>query len=342
MAKKLIDFIAARMGAEFDESKLIVALKKEPMTVEGIAKHFDVPFQLVRDTIDNLKQKKVLLEEKDGEYWVNEVPMEGAKVMLNPAMWQGDTLRYGFTADNHLGSHFERLDVLNLLYDLFEAEEIPVVFNGGNWIDGEASFNKNEIHTRGFGRQLAYAVQNYPFREGIETWFISGDDHEGWYNQREGINTGELFQLYREQAGLYDLKHLGYVEADIELNAGKFENPMWCRIMHPGGGSAYAVSYAPQKIIESLQPGEKPHILMVAHYHKMSYNIIRGVHTIQMATTQDQSIFMRKRKIEAHVGGGIVEFRRSLDGIINRCKVEFITAFDKKFYAGKDKYWKGL
>ena len=120
MAKKLIDFIAERMGSEFDENKLIAALKKEGMSIDDIAKQFDVPLQLVKNTVANLKDKKVLLEEEDGVYFVKEYPIEGARVMLNPEMWEGDTLRYGFCSDAHLGSHFERLDVLNLLYDLFK------------------------------------------------------------------------------------------------------------------------------------------------------------------------------------------------------------------------------
>jgi hypothetical protein len=110
--------------------------------------------------------------------------------------------------------------------------------------------------------------------------------------------------------------------------------------MHAGGGSAYATSYAPQKIIESYQGGEKPSVLFIGHFHKLSYNIIRNVHVIQMGTTMDQSVFMRKKRIDAHVGGGIIHLQRDKTGIINRVNVEFITAFDKKFYVGKDKYWK--
>ena len=169
---------------------------------------------------------------------------------------------------------------------------------------------------------------------------MSGDDHEGWYNQREGINIGEYFQMKREREGMNDLKHLGYVEADVEINEGGFENNSWIRIMHAGGGSAYATSYAPQKIVESLQGGEKPAVLFIGHYHKLGYNYVRNVHAILCGCTQDQSIFMRKRKIEAHVGGGLVHLYRDKNGIINRVQTEFITAFDKKFYIGDNKYWK--
>lgn len=334
------DIRKQRESKEIDENKLISLLKQEKCTVRGLSKYFDVPIVTVQNTISELAEKKVMIRSDSDGYYIDDAPEEGAKKMLNPNMWQGDSIKIGFVSDNHLCSHFERLDVLNLLYDLFESEGVSLVVNGGNWIDGEARFNKNDIHTTGFGRQIDYAVKNYPYKEGLETWFISGDDHEGWYNQREGINSGEFFQMQRERAGMFDLKHLGYVEADIDLNGGKYEIPMWCRIMHPGGGSSYAVSYAPQKIIESLQGGEKPHIMFIGHYHKLSYNIVRNVHAIQMGTTCDQTIFMRKKKLAAHVGGGIAEFNRASDGLINRCKVEFITAYDKKFYIGKDKYWK--
>jgi hypothetical protein len=334
------DLRKEQLGKSLDNKKLIEALKKEQLNLEEIAKQFDVPIQTVKETLQKLQDKKALLVKESDKYSIADSPEYGSRMHLNPDMWRGDILKFGFTADNHLCSHFERNDVLNLIYDLCVGEDVEVVLNGGNWIDGEARFNKNEIHTKGFDNQIAYAVDNYPYRKGIETWFVSGDDHEGWYNQREGINSGEYFQLKRENTGKFDMKHLGYVEADIDLNEGKFEQDSWLRVMHAGGGSSYATSYSAQKIVESLQGGEKPSILMIGHYHKLLYAYVRNVHTIQMGTTQDQSIFMRKKKIEAHVGGGIIELRRAKDGTINRCRVEFVTAFDKKFYIGKDKYWK--
>lgn len=336
------EFRKQREQETIDHNSLIKLLKENHMSMTDIAEHFSVPLMVVEREIKALKEKSVMFEAEGELIFIPSQPKEGGRHRLNPNMWtDGDWLRFGFVSDNHLGSHFERVDVLNLLYDVYEKEGISMVMHGGNFIEGEARFNKNEIHKHGFGRQMKYAVETYPFRAGIETWFVSGDDHEGWYNQREGINSGDYFQSEREKAGMFDLRHLGYVEADIDLNeGGEFEHRSWMRVMHPGGGSAYAYSYAPQKIVESLQPGEKPDILFLGHYHKMSYDKIRGVYVIQMGCTCDQSIYMRKKKIEAHVGGGIAEFHRSSDGIINRGRVEFIDVFDKAFYKGKDKYWK--
>jgi hypothetical protein len=319
---------------------LVSFLRDKRKTLEDVCNFLDASPDKARKELQKLSEAKYNVEVDDFIAISTSVAQGAKHSMLDETMWQGDKVSFGFTSDNHLCSHFERLDVLNLLYDLYASEGIHTVLNGGNWIDGEARFNKNEIHTKGMTKQIDYAVKNYPYREGIKTWFVSGDDHCGWYNQREGINIGEYFQMKREQAGLFDMTHLGYVEADIEINEGGFENESWMRVMHAGGGSAYATSYAPQKIIESLQGGEKPSVLFIGHYHKLSYNVIRNVHVIQMGCTQDQSIFMRKQKIEAHVGGGIIHLRRDKNGIINRVNVEFVTAFDKKFYVGDNKYWK--
>lgn len=337
---KTDDFRKRRLEEKVDEKLFIKLLKEQPMTVTGLADYFHVPLKVIENLIQTLKERKTLFTAEGDTIRIQNEPFQGGKIDLNPDMWDGEWMKFGYVSDNHLCSHFERLDVLNLAYDMFQREGVKIVLNGGNWIDGEARFNKNEIHTTGFGRQMAYAVKHYPYREGIETWFVSGDDHEGWYNQREGINSGDYFQTLREQDGKFDLKHLGYIEADINLNAGSFDNPLWVRLMHAGGGTAYAISYTAQKIVESFQPGEKPHALFLGHYHKYDKSFIRGVHVWQMACTMDQSIFMRKKKIEAHVGFGIAEFCRNEDGYLVRVRDEFVPVFDKKFYEGKDKYWK--
>jgi hypothetical protein len=158
---------------------------------------------------------------------------------------------FGFTTDNHLCNRHSRLDVLKAAYDHFEREGISIVYNAGNWIDGEARFNKTELVTApGMDHQLGYLIDNWPVHEGIETHYIAGDDHEGWYQQREGIEVGRYLQMRAEDAGRHDLKYLGYGEADVRLQYGTGESVM--RVVHPGGGSAYAISYTDQKRVECV------------------------------------------------------------------------------------------
>ncbi|GEM_PF-694836 len=319
-----------------DKEKIISVLSQKKISVEQLAAKIKKPFDYVRFIIDELKNERYNIVERDGFIGISKDAEVGGYRRIDLSKFENKIYRLGFTSDNHLNSIFERLDVLHALYDLFEKEGITEVYNAGNWIDGEASFNRYELKNHGATKQIEYFVNMYPQRKGITTYFIAGDDHEGWYFKDRGINIGEYAQMKAEQKGRHDLVYLGYVEADVDLVAKEGKAKM--RIMHPGGGSAYAVSYSPQKMIESFQGGEKPNILALGHFHKADYMFYRDVHALQLGTTQDQSTFMRKKKIQASLGGWIVEFQQSKDGAIHRFKPEWITFFNKEYYERKKYY----
>src|SRR5574343_50190 len=79
--------------------------------------------------------------------------------------FDGDRVRFGFLTDTHLCSNYECLDVLNALYDVYEREGITTVYHGGNWVDGEARFNKYDIKCIGTENQIDYFIKNYPKRK---------------------------------------------------------------------------------------------------------------------------------------------------------------------------------
>ena len=317
--------------------KLIKLLTKGSFSIEELSDKSGLIPKEVRKMITELEEKKYNIHYFDNKVELTKEIKPGNTQKLNIEYWKGDKIKLGFVSDTHLCSKFERLKELNLIYDIFADEGIRLVYHGGNYIEGEWPKNKYEIHTRGITPQVEYFINNYPGRKGIVTKFIAGDDHEGWYAQRERINIGEYTQMKAEQAGRKDLEYIGYLECDIPFEG--IEGESWMRIMHGGGGTAYALSYTPQKIVESLQGGEKPRVLLLGHYHKIDYCFPREVHVIQMGCYQDQTTWMRKQKIQAHIGGGILHMRLAKDGTINRIMPEFITFFNKKFYIGNDKYW---
>lgn len=236
----------------------------------------------------------------------------------------------GLISDTHLGSKHERPDVVKELYNIYAGEGVTQVFHAGNWIEGECRFNKHDIEVYGMERQLQHFISTYPAKDGITTYYVGGDDHEGWYQQRESINIGQTLEDKARAAGRKDLVYLGYVEADVELKARKGSGVM--RVMHGGGGATYAYSYVLQKTVEAFSGGEKPAVCVVGHHHKFDYCYPRSVHAIMPGTTQDQSVFMRKRKIGAHVGGVLAWIKQRQDGSIERFRVEWIPFFDKGYY----------
>jgi hypothetical protein len=301
------------------------------MSEAELAEELRVTQTAVHNLLNELHQSGANVARVSGnKLFLHNLVERGGRLILKT---QSDNwTKIGFVTDNHLCNRHERLDVLNAAYDSFENEGVTDVLNAGNWIEGEARFNRQELVVApGMDPQLDYWIDRYPSRKGITTHYISGDDHEGWFVQRECINIGHYAQLKAEKAGRNDLKYLGHVEADIELQCCKGSSV--ARLMHPGGGSSYALSYAPQKLVESFQGGEKPAILFIGHYHKWDYCFPREVHCISGGCTVDQTAFLRKNKIAAHVGYSIVRLKQDAkDGHITRLNVEWVPFYDLGYY----------
>jgi hypothetical protein len=304
-------------------------LKKKPHDEAELADALDCSPRRVKEALAEMKAKGIMLLELNGKYDLKEsIHIEPGQSVIKSS---NGTRRFGVTGDNHLCNKHSRLDVLNAAYDHFEREGITEVFNTGNWIDGEARFNKTELVTApGLDSQINYLIDKFPQRKGITTHYIAGDDHEGWYQQREGIEVGRYLQMRAEESGRTDLRYLGYGECDVKLEYGSGSACM--RVVHPGGGSSYAISYTDQKRVESYQGGEKPQIELAGHYHKFNYGYPREVHTVQTGCTCDQTMFMRKKKLQAHVGFLIVNLSQDTNGAITRFSPEWFPFFDRGFY----------
>lgn len=239
----------------------------------------------------------------------------------------------GLVADTHLACKEERLAELHTQYDLFAKEGIASVFHAGNIVDGYVPrINGGSVYECSIDGQCQYVIDNYPRREGITTYFITGDDHEGWW-QKEGFNFGGYLMYLAGMADRADLVYIGHVEADVELKVGKSRRPTIMKIQHPGGGSAYARSYAPQKQLESLEGGEKPDILVQGHFHVSNYMSERNVHVVNLPGFEDQTIFARKKRLRMEVGGSILQFKVNPDdGSVTRCRVEITRYFTRGYY----------
>lgn len=247
-----------------------------------------------------------------------------------------NTFLIGACGDTHLGSKYERLDVLNDLYDRFARASVQAVYHTGNWIEGEARFNKFDLAVHGMEAQCRYLAKHYPARPGLTTFAVAGDDHEGWYGQREGVDIGRFAEAIMRREGREDWVNLGFMEAYVRLVNCNTGASSVMAVVHPGGGSAYALSYSIQKIIEALDGGEKPAVGLYGHYHKLWAGNIRNVWCLQTGTTKDQDPFMRKKKIDAHVGAAIVGMEQDPEtGAIIGFTPQMIRYFNKGYYANR-------
>lgn len=322
-------------AAESLSSRLTICLKASRLTLVELADKFGVPPREILAAVEELRSNNILVNEFGGGLEIaRSVPINETPQTIDLSKHREVEYPIGVVSDSHNASKYERLDVLNALYDRFAEYGVETVYHAGNWIDGECRFNKHDIHKHGFNDQQKYFIEVYPHRAGITTHIISGDDHEGWSVQREGIDVGKSMELAARAAERQDLFDLGYMERDI-----RFEQEgggATLRVIHAGGGSTYATSYTSQKYAESLQGGEKPSVVVVGHFHKFDYSYPREVHMIQPGCVCDQTPWMRKKRIEAHVGGVVLWIRQADNGVFTSVKVQWMPFYDKKFY---QYYW---
>lgn len=327
----------AQEHVEFTPAGVLLLLKKSPRTTKELAQHFVRQEHEVTAVLGELHESGYLVSLMGDKWQITRTP-EIAAIDHSFESDKDGWYRFGFCSDQHLGSKYSRLDVLADVYRRFQDEGISRVYNSGNWIDGECRFNKHELLIHGMDDQLDYLVEHYPSIPGITTYAVAGDDHEGWYSQREGVDIGKHAFSRMRDAGRDDWVDLGYMECFVDLVHKVTKRVSKMCVMHPGGGSSYASSYKPQKIIESFSGGEKPAVLLIGHYHKISYNIFRNVHAVQCGTTEDQTPFMRKRQIHADVGAGICELHQDAEtGAVDKCRIEFWTYFVEGYYNNR---WK--
>jgi len=309
---------------------------KIEMSYEDLSNHFNVGMKTIRDAVKKLEEHGINVSIDEGISIPKDLPLEVETTRIDVTKFEGDTYQFGVTADNHLCSKYYREDVLNALYDIWERDGVTKVLQAGNMIDGEFRFNKFDLVTRpGLDAQAEFLINEWPRRKGITTEFVCGHDHEGWYVKAVGVNIVQYLQNKADAGGRDDMKFVGYMEHDYELK-GKGNHSSRMRLSHAGGGSTYAISYTVQKIVESYQPNEKPTILLVGHFHKSEYSYPRAVHVIQPGCTEDQTPFMRQKRLEAMVGGYSVKFQVDPKGIVHRFNYEFHPFYDRDFY----KRWK--
>jgi len=247
-----------------------------------------------------------------------------------------NTFLFGAVGDTHLGSKYAREDVLEEEYDRFAEAGVDRVFHTGNWIDGEARFNKHDLTVHGMDAQCSYLSKHYPQRDGITTYAVAGDDHEGWYAQREGVDIGRYAEQTFRDAGREDWVDLGYMESHIVLKNANTGKAAIMAVVHPGGGSAYAESYAIQKIVESLEGGEKPGVALYGHYHKLLAGEYRNVWWLQTGCMQDQTPFARKRKLRFTIGGSVVKLTQDPEtGAITGFVPDMRRYFNRGYYQGR-------
>lgn len=278
--------IAEKIEAEFGLSNMYNAVKA----------------YLNRQKHKNEPVKRVVIQNQEPEYFESK--------------WDGtQTLRFAIMGDTQFGSKYAQITYLHSFYDICAREGITDVYHTGDLTDGlkMRPGHEYELYAIAADEQRDDVVKYYPRRDGITTHFITGN-HDASLYKHVGYDIGQAIAFLRP-----DMKYLGRDCAVVNLTPNcKLE------LRHPWDGTAYALSYKVQKMIEAMESDTKPNILAVGHYHKAEYMFYRNVHALQTGCFQAQTPFTRGKGISIHLGGWLVTIRVDAWGTIQSFAPEFV------------------
>ena len=195
-----------------------------------------------------------------------------------------DHLKLLLISDTHLASKYDRLDILNYLYDEADKKGINYVLHSGDLTEGLSGRPQQlyELKEASYTGQRDYVIDKYP-KTDIPTYVIAGN-HDQWWIKQCGADICRDISNNRE-----DLIYLGSDCEDLKI--GKLR----IRLYHGTGGGAYAKSYKLQKYLDSVPMEERPHILQTGHIHQAFYMKQGNTHCFQTSCLQDQTPYERSK-----------------------------------------------
>ena len=261
-----------------DKFKEYLVKKKNPY-IKTIMKDLDLQEYEVYGLLDLLKRQGYLFDAIEGKI-VKIKPVKDNDVYKIPSNL--DHLKLLMISDTHLGSKYDRLDILRYLYQEAEDKNVNYVLHSGDLTEGRSNRDDQiySLKESSYDGQRDYVVEKYP-KSNIPTYVISGN-HDLWWVKRCGSDIVRDICSKRE-----DMTYLGSDCEDLKIGKLKI------RLYHGKGGSAYAKSYKLQKYLDTVPLEERPHILQTGHIHQSFYMKQDKTHCFQTSCLQDLTPFER-------------------------------------------------
>ena len=237
---------------------------------------------------------------------------------LNIVASKERTVRFGLIGDLHIGSLHANEGALQGFFDYMHSQKVTQCFATGDIIEGVRVYKGQEFEVSEVGLEGQIGRLSRLKLAPVPVSFITGN-HDASFKNLVGVHVGKAIEQSRK-----GWTFLGEDQARIQFKSPGRKYQLM--LLHPGGGSAYSLSYKTQKIVESLEGGNKPNMLAVGHYHKAEFMpSYRNVSVVQTGTFCRQTPFMARQGLAAHMGGWIMEV--TIGATHNIVKSEFVAVY---------------
>lgn len=311
------------------EVAILDIINKGAASVGEISRRIDRSSETVIKTIDSLRHKHhhVVLDETRHEVSIPHEPVK--EFRATEFDYYRNFYTIGIVSDTHLNSIYQQMTVLHDIYKLFDDRETDFNLHAGDLVDGVDMYkgHRQEIFKHNASQQKDYVVKHYPkSRRNTKTYIIGGQHDFSFYKQ----NGYDIVEHVCEKRK--DLKYRGMFAAQFKVKGIPIE------LQHPGGGLAYAISYNPQKMAESVSGYilsimrndpkgymKIPALMLVGHYHvPMHLPNYMGMDVATLPCTQMQTRYLQQHKKIPYVGCCIAEVWLDETDNLSSVTLEFV------------------
>jgi len=210
--------------------------------------------------------------------------------------FDGDVITFAHITDTHIGSiYFSPIDFEAMINEC-EREKVQFICHSGDVTEGLSHRPDHYYQCThiGYEAQLQYAVKLFSLTD-IPVYMIDGN-HDRWFIKSAGAKIVK---------NICDkLKHCIFLGHD---NGKVITNGVTIELFHGEDFSSYATSYRIQKLIEAMEGGSKPNVLLAGHTHKQGYFFERNIHALTGGALSYQSAWMKSKRMACHTGFWIIK-----------------------------------
>ena len=310
ITKRKDDFVAGRQSIE---QKVLHEIKrKRPLAY--LVEKLDLPEGRILEALAKLQMKGyrgIAIYDEDGVKFAHNrvrffktIPgLAGNEEGFDLSdIYGGETITFAVVSDTHFGNKMADKKSLSKFYDLVQSRGISTVLHVGDLTDGYYTNRPTSVLEQdavGFSNQLRMFVKQYPRREGITTYCITGN-HDYTHMRNGFANIGEAVNDLRD-----DIVYLGHNFGRILLAKG-----LDVSLIHPTDGAGSGLSDKLRRLIEHNK-NRRSKIMLVGHYHKSAHEKYQGCYGYLVPGFERKTAFMDDNNLTSDVAGMI--FHVSMD-----------------------------
>ena len=285
------------------------------MSLTDVSKKMGLSKNKIMGLVNILKEQEdiniVLAKKDDDIYLLNQGQREWNVKNTYKLSTTDNKLKLLLVSDSRMGSIFSQPSILNELYLLAEQEGIKHVIHLGNLTEGLYKMSNkmfDSLFVTDTYSQARYVIDNYPYIEGIKTYFITGSKDQTHLKEKK-INIGKKIS-----SGRTDMIYLGNGRCTLYIDNIEM------LLLNSNQRKTYTQSYRAQKLIDALRSEDKPNFLIYGGLLQCEQYPYRDVEVLSIPSTCASTWEMEEKAFSNTIGGVILELEIDKKGNLKNFK----------------------